>query len=248
MPLQAKRVLNQFRYAMYFNGTNAYVRIPDNTSLRITNDITLIATVYPFNANLWGAIITGRQITYFLAVSYNSFRFYLSHDYSTWFVLAGNTGGGMPPIPAQSSIWQMVAGSYTSSSGSYKAFVNGNLATSGSVTPQTIALNDKGVVIGGAYASSPATYWFQGYIFNVMIYSRYLSDSEIQYNYQNLDNPVTNGLVLWLQADPQYIQGNTWIDLSGNGNNGTIYNAQLVQLEKTSARILDANRILKVIR
>jgi hypothetical protein len=82
----------------------------------------------------------------------------------------------------------------------------------------------------------------------ILIYSRALSDSEIRYNYQNPDNPITNGLVLWLQADPKYIQGNKWIDLSGYGNNGTIYGARLVQLEKTPARILNAKRVLGAVR
>jgi hypothetical protein len=90
--------------------------------------------------------------------------------------------------------------------------------------------------------------FFLGFIAQVLIYSRALSGSEIQYNYQNPNNPITNGLVLWLQADPKYISGNTWLDLSGYGNNGTIYNAQLIQLEKTPARVLNVNRVLGAVR
>jgi len=68
------------------------------------------------------------------------------------------------------------------------------------------------------------------YLYSLMIYSRALTDSEIASIYNNPDSSITSGLVLWLKADPAYIQGNTWLDLSGNGNNATLYNAQLIQL------------------
>jgi hypothetical protein len=56
--------------------------------------------------------------------------------------------------------------------------------------------------------------------------------------------------VLWLQAHPDYIKDidgdgiPEWIDLSGYGNHGKIYGAQLVQLIKTPARLLPPNRVL----
>jgi hypothetical protein len=100
-------------------------------------------------------------------------------------------------------------------------------------------------------------YWehcTKGYIAQVLIYSRALSDSEIQWNYQNPDKPIRNGLVLWLQADPAYVKDidgdgiPEWIDLSGYNNHGKIYGAQLVQLIKTPARMLTPARVLKPAR
>ena len=89
--------------------------------------------------------------------------------------------------------------------------------------------------------SNPA-YWIGhidsyhiGYIAQVLIYNRSLSDSEITLNYNNPDNPVRDDLILWLQADPAYVKDIDgdgileWIDLSGNGNYGKIYGAWLVQ-------------------
>ncbi len=72
--------------------------------------------------------------------------------------------------------------------------------------------------------------WFKGYIYEVLIYDRALTKDEVLHNYNNPDNPVRDGLIVWLKADPAYIQGSTWLDLSGNGNNATLYNVQLVQL------------------
>jgi hypothetical protein len=92
-------------------------------------------------------------------------------------------------------------------------------------------------------------HYFIGYIAQVLIYSRTLSDSEILWNYLYPDNPVRNGLVLWLQADPQYVKDIDgdgvleWVDLSGFNNHGKIYGARLVQLIKTPTRVLTPVRI-----
>jgi hypothetical protein len=90
--------------------------------------------------------------------------------------------------------------------------------------------------------------------YQLLIYSRALSDSEILWNYQHPDSPVRDGLVLWLQADPAYIRDidgdgvPEWVDLSGNNNNGKIYGARLVQLIKPPARTLSPARALPVAR
>jgi hypothetical protein len=107
-------------------------------------------------------------------------------------------------------------------------------------------VNYTGFYIGKSYTGNN----FQGYISQILVYSRVLSGSEISWNYLYPDNPVKNGLVLWLQADPAYIKDIDndgileWIDLSGYGNHGKIYGAQLVQLVKTPARTLTPARIL----
>jgi intein/homing endonuclease len=60
-----------------------------------------------------------------------------------------------------------------------------------------------------------------GLISEVLIYNWALSPDEISWNYQNFYNPVRDGLVLCLIADPQYIRDIDgdgrleWIDLSG---------------------------------
>jgi hypothetical protein len=95
---------------------------------------------------------------------------------------------------------------------------------------------------------------FPGYVAQVLFYSSVLSYSEIAWNYQYPENPIRDGLVLWLKADPTYIKDIDgdgvleWIDLSGNNNHGKIYGAQLVQLAKTPVRALAPARVLPVAR
>jgi hypothetical protein len=85
-------------------------------------------------------------------------------------------------------------------------------------------------------------------------YSRALSYSEIQQNYNYPDNPTKNGLVLWLKAAPQYVKDIDgdgileWLDLSGYGNHGKIYGAQLVKLIKDASRVIQAQRVLACAR
>jgi hypothetical protein len=78
--------------------------------------------------------------------------------------------------------------------------------------------------------------------YQLLIYTRALSDSEIRHNYLYPDNPVRNGLFMWLQADPAYIKDidgdgiPEWIDLSGYNNHGKIYGATLVKLIRDPVR------------
>ena len=61
---------------------------------------------------------------------------------------------------------------------------------------------------------------FNGLIDEVRIYNRALTESEIQRLYEGKSvNP--EGLIL--HYDASKVIGNTWIDLSGNGNHGTIH-------------------------
>jgi hypothetical protein len=123
-------------------------------------------------------------------------------------------------------------------------YIDGVLRGSTSVSAYTPSTEP--ITIGRACMSNGN--YLNGYISQVLIYSRTLSASEVQQDYLNPDNPVTDGLVLWLQADPAYISGNTWYDLSGNNNNGTIYGATLVQLTPSHARLLQAARTLSPVR
>ena len=86
--------------------------------------------------------------------------------------------------------------------------------------------------------------------YQLLIYSRALSDEETLWNYRYPDSPVRNGLVLWLQAHPDNIKDIDgdgrleWVDLSGYGNHGKIYGATLVEVIKAPSRVLAPSRIL----
>jgi len=77
----------------------------------------------------------------------------------------------------------------------------------------------------------PYTGWhyFNGEIALARVYNRALTSEEVVWNYLHPDDPVRDGLVLWLRMDEGY--GNMVYDLSGLGNNGTIYGATWAHTE-----------------
>jgi hypothetical protein len=246
MPLSSVRVLKQFRYAMYFNGVNNYVVVPHNPALNIQpgNVITIIMI-----ANFLGWRIdfsvgipidkrTERYANYNWEFNSSTMQMRVHANGSVWAV----------SVPHSLGVWNHYAmvlnGSWLG------GYLNDVLMNSRNDVPQSSG-NTVNLYIGMMYA---AAYHVKSYIAQVLIYSKTLSGSEILWNYLYPDNPVRNGLVLWLQADPQYVKDIDgdgrleWVDLSGFGNHGKIYGATLVELIKTPKRILTPQRILSVVR
>jgi hypothetical protein len=231
---------------MYFNGKDSYVSI--NLPYRFTA-ITILAWVNYPSSPYGSTSIRGAGTDYTrdwdIGVGYGTLVWSLS-DGTTIKDLTSNFS---PYINAWTMIWGRYDGSAMSMGINDKqtncTVFNANL-NQGVSNPTFIMCRKPPVY--------PRSEYKRGYLASILIYSRALSDSEIQWNYQYLDNPVRDGLVLWLQADPQYVKDidgdgvPEWIDLSGYNNHGKIYGAQLVQLFKTPARVLKPVRILKPLR
>ena len=246
MPLTPKRVLRQFRYAMYFDGVDDYVRVKDSDSLHIFGSMTIFYLVIPYFKSAYQAITTkwdgNPYHEIFISGLTGNNRFYAIHrntDGYRFYVETSQTYA--------SGLWYSVAVVYDLAS--LSIIVNGSKSStlySGTPYPNT------GDLFIGQRGDSQ--YWSNIYLANLLIYSRALSDSEILWNYQYPDNPVRSGLVLWLQADPSNVKDIDgdgileWIDLSGFNNHGKIYGAQLVQLIKTPVRVLTPARALSPVR
>jgi hypothetical protein len=233
-------------YAVYFDGVDDYVRVPSSPLLNIQpgNRISIIII-----ANLlgWkpgypvGVIIdkrTEQQANYNWEYTSSSMFMRVHAGGSLWLIDVSHSLG----------VWNHYAmvlnGSWLG------GYLNGILKAYRSDVPLSQG-NTQDLFIGSNIGVS---FNMKGYIAQVLIYSRVLSDSEIQWNYLYPDNPVRNGLVLWLKADPQYIKDIDndgileWLDLSGYNNHGKIYGAMLVQLVKPPTRTLAPARVLTPLR
>jgi hypothetical protein len=234
MPLTAKRVLKTFRYAMYFNGVNNYVKVANSPSLQPSSQITMCAWV--------SATYRGKKMPYIVykfdpASPWPGYAVMLDQDGDTGHV--GVWVGGALYVNGVSdvrdSIFHFICGG-TDGSITY-VYVDNMVECSYPQTPRLTSTID--LYIGSARGVAQ---FFQGYIAQVLIYSRFLSNSEIALNYSYPDTPVRNGLVLWLKADPAYVKdidGDEileWVDLSGYGNHGKIYGATLVKLIRDPVR------------
>jgi len=246
MPLPPRRVLRTFKYAMYFNGVNNNVRTVSTISL--STPITVMA---------WFSHVDKFNILTLVANSVSGattlgFRFFVNLYETQDRRLVIEVGDGTSGSSLYTSVNAVQPGVWNHgvaviNSGNSSLWLNGQKLASGSLPDIT----KTDYVYIGTMAGS---FYFYGYISQVLIYSRALSDSEIQWNYQYPDNPVKNGLVLWLQADPQYVKDIDgdgrleWIDLSGNNNHGKIYGARLVQLIRAPARVLASGKVLGSVR
>jgi hypothetical protein len=234
MPLTARRVLRTFRYAMFFDGIDDYVRT--DSAVRLSTPLTVVA---------WFSHIDKFNILTLVAnstagIETLGFRFFVNRWRTQDRALSVEVGTGTsgsnitsPPNAVQPCMWNNAA-----------AVVNGPLSQLW-LNKQMVLSKDlhdfekTDYVYVGTMAG---TFYFFGYIAQVIIYSRALSGSEIQWNYLYPDNPIRNGLVLWLKADPNYIKDVDgdgvleWLDLSGFGNHGKIYGATLVKLIRDPVR------------
>jgi len=239
MPLASIAIVRTFKYAMYFNGVNAYAEVPASSSLYLSGDFTVCVWVAPtwVYSGWFGVVDNGRNSManwWFLTLK-NSPAFLAGIGFTD------NTGMEIY-FPSE----QVVAFHHYCfgvSGSNLFGYRDGSLYQSSSFT-KTRNVQNLPIDIGRREGGSD---YANVYVYQVLIYNRALSSSEIQWNYSNPNDPVRSGLVLWLQADPAYISGNTWLDLSGNNNNATLYNIQLVQLIQSPIRILLPIRILSPI-
>ena len=231
---------------MYFDGVDDYIQVNDNPSLNPSSEITVLLWTYSVQDMSGGPIWTclRKGDNQYLVEPGD-----VGTNYWTFGVNIGRTFVRVDttkPLPLFQ--WVQVGGRYSSSLGKLDVIVNGAVNNSRSLTG-SIQIQS-----GPLYIGKLNTEIYTGFISQVLIYSRALSDSEIRWNYNYPDNPVRNGLVLWLKADPQYVKDIDgdgileWIDLSGYNNHGKIYGAQLVQLIRGHARVLKPARILTPVR
>jgi len=241
MPLAPKRVLRQFRYAMYFDGVDDYVLIPNNPVFSGLNTITVMVFFNWLGSYGQVPVAKHRNVS-----GYREWMIYISSYTYRWvWHVFDDTAGAFSEASSSLPAPRLVHLTGVFNNGYLVLYENASRVSS-STGNIVIRSTTEPINIG---RRGDARYYFQGYIYYVMLYSRTLSDSEIQWNYQYPDNPIRNGLVLWLQADPKYIKDIDgdgvleWVDLSGNNNHGKIYGATLVELIKTRKRLLSPARI-----
>jgi hypothetical protein len=261
-------VLKTFRYAVYLDGVDDYVVIP--LTVYGWSAITIQEWIYPFhpkaNAEWSKFSMIGDYWTDFPAVYWGTNNRY---DY-TWLEMWFNTRkpdgtrGSYPfSIYAYRNTWVNTAFRFSLSDRTLVGYINGGRVYSATIpstektilewNPDTATYPSryKQFVLGANVIGTEQMKMMQR---QLLIYTRALSDSEIAWNFNYPDNPVRNGLYVWLQAHPSYVKDIDgdgvleWIDLSGFGNHGKIYGAQLVQLIKTPARVLKPVRVLVPVR
>jgi hypothetical protein len=231
---------------MSFDGVDDYVSLPRV----VQDDFTIECWVKTTQTAATGHWWRGRGLV-------DGEVFGIVNDFGT--ALVGRKfafGTGNPDITITSikdindSIWHHCTATRVKNTGTLKVYVDGALENASLGGTQSLTSPPR-LTIGCLQVNLN---YFNGLIAEVRIYNRALSASEIQWNYQNFYNPVSDGLVLCFIADPQYIRDIDgdgrleWIDLSGYNNHGKIYGATLVDLYKAPVRALSSVRTMLVAR
>jgi hypothetical protein len=246
MPLSPSRVLRTFRYAMYFDGVDDYVSVssPSINELGLSFSVMAWINYHRYSKTPSGcgdpsSSIASKRVA---GVWEKAWVFNIAYVR----LLSRGVSLSVPSVPLGEFHF---VGFSRSLGSSITVFTDNRFASysdPGTDERNTLALNIGRQVCLAEYA--------HGYISQVLAYTRALSDSEILFNYSNPDNPVRDGLVLWLRAHPDYIRDIDgdglleWLDLSGFNNHGKIYGARLVELIKTPARTLTTARTLTIVR
>ncbi|MEM3982559.1 MAG: LamG domain-containing protein [Thermofilum sp.] len=241
MPLARTRLLPVARAGLRFNGVNQYVRVADTLGIPASSSFTFEVLAFLRQA------VTG-QNQYFIAKHYRAairghymgipnlgmIWLYSDGTMSEW-----NSGRNIV------NLWSHLAMVYDSSAQKMYLYLNGTEISGG--RPIAKPLSEGLDYYVGAwtygYGFIPAT------ISVARIYSRALSSEEILWNYYYPDNPVRNGLVLWLHYDTIDTANNKWYDKSGFGNHATLYNGPVKEdVVLPPKRSLSPTRTLSPVR
>jgi len=181
-----------------FDGTNDYISVPDDSSLDITDEITIEAWFNCHNAttNYWARTIIRKQFNYVIAVKDSGngpyVKFYLwGEEYNSGSLISGFFS---------LNEWVHIVATYNKSK--MKVYLNGELSKTKDYD-DTLRVSSYNVEI--AYHRGDS-YWFDGLIDEVRIYNRALNSSEISTLYNNYGYTTENysGSVLVKKyADPQ---------------------------------------------
>ena len=161
----------RFGKALSFNGTNAWVTVPDSSSLDLTSGMTLEAWVYPQGSlGGWRTIVmkeqSGSDVYYIETVDGKVVGDVLAGG-SNYHIYSDNA------IPVNA--WTHLAATYD---GAYiRIYVNGSLATVQHSLTGSIQTSGSPLRIGG---NSLWGEYFQGLIDEVRIYDKALTGAQIQ--------------------------------------------------------------------
>ena len=166
--------------ALFFDGTNDSVAVPDGDALDLTAGMTLEAWVYPSTTSGWRTVVMKEQpgdLVYALYANTNTNQPSV-HVHTTADINVRGTS------QLQRGAWSHLAGTYDGTT--LRLFVNGIAVASRTVSGPMQASGGTVKIGGNAIWGE----WFKGLIDDVRIYNRALSATEIA---SDMATPVTDG-------------------------------------------------------
>lgn len=208
--------MGYYGQALQFNGASDYVDCRDDSSLSITDAITVEAWIYWKEYTASSAIVSKYSQTYILGYQPSDDGKLHWHIYTdAWAILS---------VSVPKNEWHHLVGTYDKNLGSnqMKIYLDGEfigeVTQTGSIDTQVGNLG-----IGIYYIGKPAPLYFNGLIDEVRIYNRALSVNEVLQHYKGIFQDETGLVGHWTFNEGV---GSIAHDTSGQGNDGTIYGAK----------------------
>jgi len=222
----------QKKYALYLNGENAYVEAPNFFSQK---PFTLMMVVK----------VDKTQASFIFDTRCRTFAeggkgIYIA-DYTGDGVYLAAIGDGTTHLNSgyviDLSDLRKHTVIITCSSTTMKVYVDGELKGTLDVSDLADSPLDESPTLNIGRDFN-GTFYFAGKIYSLMLWNEEITDVDALMN--NPQSPPTSNLVCWLNFDEGY--GDKAYDLSGNGNHGTIYNAEWVEDEIYAGSRFPRNR------
>ena len=223
-----------------YDGANDYTTIPHSSAINLTDNITVSmwCRMNDLNYDYYPLSKMSGLNGYEFGFSAASGKMYLG--------IRNNAGDGFKAATASTTvnrgIWTHYTG--TKSGTGVSIFINGVYSGGLALTYIGSLSNSVAFSLGSANGS----YYTPCDISQVLLYSRKLTDEEIEQNYDatrkryEYSVPInTDGLLLNLDAGSllSYAgSGNSWFDMSGNNNTAILYNGPTYSGSGISASIL----------
>lgn len=221
--------------AIVFDGVDDYISVNDSPTTNFTTEETLSVWFYQTNtvaawAGLIGKGTTDSNEQYCLMLNADRQNLY-------WDIGAGS-GPYIQPVLStvyKLNAWNHIVATHTRTAGSstLRVYFNGTQISGTTLSPTASPNTSTSPFTIGGCRVGGANLFFPGRVSQVQIYNRELSATEINQNYRSglaryyPPSLIYNGLSLFLDAGSSASypgSGTTWVDLSGNGNNGTLTN------------------------
>lgn len=174
---------NKANSAYYFDGTDAYITVPDDPALRLSGtDFTLNAWVKldvyntSYGSSIWAKRLTGANNGWIMTINGQSANVAGTINFGP----GGNVINATSAKPVPLAQWVMLTCVYRVSTGQLIIYINGQLdsITNNFLTPN--AAISSMLYIGKDDPSIPANgYFFQGSMDDLRMYKRALSNVEI---------------------------------------------------------------------
>lgn len=228
--------------ACSFAGTNSsYIAVPNSTSLNLSSDFTIEAWVNPVNISSPSAQIILQK----RAVGNNvGYTLYLSNGKVT--IRTNSSTRLIGKTAVSNNQWTHIAGSYSSSSGTFRVFINGVLDTSSVVASANPISNTDSLLIGVG-SNNP----FNGMMDEIRIWNLSFLATDIQQVMRlslGTNTGYYAGLVMSLNFQNANASGTlfTLNDWCGNNNNGVNRGVSGFSMSNLPSNMISVNECIKL--